>query len=333
MADMEYEFNEVLKTGVEVYGFAKQNKTCPNLITIAGQKQNRAEYLRLAIYAILQCATGDKSNIKIDRMEVVNPTAKQNIREGDWTKAEYINHIRPHLEGYMNINRENPELDTISLGTMNLNKAVIVYSYILYLYVQNKGKLPDTVDITTTNYPTDGSGGSTVNTSGVYVETSWKDYDQTTDYTCGPSSSVMALSALGIDTTESEMSNREWTTSNNGTGHDGMIAGCIAEAKEHGITLTVTEQNFSDTGYQKLGELIADPKVAVIANGMCSGWPTYYKTYKGGHYVFPVKVDMNTSKVYIADPARSYTLEYSFKEFQAGLAAHSLPSLLILRKQ
>ena len=172
---------------------------------------------------------------------------------------------------------------------------------------------------------------------GVYVEPTWKDYDQTTDYTCGPTSSAMALSALGIDTSESEMANREYTTED-GTGHDGIINGCIAEAKEHGISLTVKEQNFSAGGntlaerFKTLGELIADPNVAVIANGMCSGWPTYYKSYKGGHYVFPVKVDMNTSKVYIADPARSWTLEYSFQEFANGLAAHSLPSLLILRK-
>jgi hypothetical protein len=173
---------------------------------------------------------------------------------------------------------------------------------------------------------------------GVYVESSFLDFDQTTDYTCGPASSVMALSALGINTTESEMALREWTVAGSGTSHAGIISGCKAEAAEHGITLTVTERNFSDGGstlkerFKYLGELIADPKVAVIENGMCSGWPTYYKSYKGGHYVFAVKIDLNQQKVWVADPARSATLVYSFQEFANGLAAHSLPSLLILRR-
>ncbi|MDY9922805.1 C39 family peptidase [Methanobacterium sp.] len=177
----------------------------------------------------------------------------------------------------------------------------------------------------------------TPSTNGVYIEPSWNDIDQTTDHTCGPAASVMGLSALDIDTTETEMANREWTTED-GTGHDGIRNGCIAEAAEHGVTLTVTEQNFSAGGsnlqerYKKLGELIADANVAVIVNGMCSGWPTYYKQYKGGHYVFPVKVDLNQQKVWVADPARSWLLEYSFSEFAQGMALHSLPSLLILRK-
>lgn len=173
--------------------------------------------------------------------------------------------------------------------------------------------------------------------NGIYIEPSWNDVDQQTNVTCGPASSVMALSALGIATTETEMAQREWTNED-GTGHDGIMAGCIAEAREHGVALTVTEQNFSaggsniDERFRSLGKLIADPNVAVIENGMCSGWPTYYKQYKGGHYVMATKIDMNQRKVWVADPARSWLLEYSFEEFAQGLAFHSLPSLLILRR-
>lgn len=173
--------------------------------------------------------------------------------------------------------------------------------------------------------------------NGIYIEPSWNDIDQTTDYTCGPASSVMALSALGINSTETEMARREWTTED-GTSHEGIRSGCVAEAKEHGIVLTVTEQNFSaggsslDERFRALGKLIADPQVAVIVNGMCSGWPTFYRDYKGGHYVFPTKIDMNRRRVWVADPARSWLLEYSFEEFAKGMALHSLPSLLILRR-
>jgi hypothetical protein len=173
--------------------------------------------------------------------------------------------------------------------------------------------------------------------NGIYIEPSWNDVDQKLPYTCGPAASVMALSALGIPTTETEMAQREWTTED-GTSHDGIRAGCIAEAREHGVNLSVTERNFSAGGsnlqarFKYLGELIADPMVAVIENGMCSGWPTYYKQYKGGHYVFATKIDLKQEKVWVADPARSWLLEYSFQEFAQGLALHSLPSLIILRR-
>ncbi len=161
-ADINYKFQEVVDTGTQVYDFGKVNKTCPDLITIGGQKQNRSEYLRLAIYTILQCATGDRSDIGINRMSVVNPEAAMNIKRGNLSKTEYISHIRPPLVGYMDANRKNPELDTISLGSMNLNKAVIVYSYILSLFNLNK-TLPAEVDVTTQLYPTDkGSVSSTI---------------------------------------------------------------------------------------------------------------------------------------------------------------------------
>lgn len=174
-------------------------------------------------------------------------------------------------------------------------------------------------------------------TGGVYLEPSWNDVDQQTSVTCGPASSVMALSALGIPTTETEMAKRQYTTER-GTDQDDLLNGCIAEAREHGINLMVRKQNFSaggsnlDERFQTLGKLISDPNIAVIENGMCGGWSTYYKQYKGGHYVMATKIDMNQRKVWVADPARSWLLEYSFSEFAQGMALHSLPSLLILRK-
>ena len=195
------------------------------------------------------------------------------------------------------------------------------------------GSLPNFVwTIKPSSTPTPQPSGN-----GIYIEPSWNDVDQKLPYTCGPAASVMALSALGIPTTETEMARRQYTTER-GTDQDLLIKGCIAEAMEHGINLTGTKRNFSAGGsnlkarFKYLGELIADPKVAVIENGMCSGWPTYYKQYKSGHYVMTTKIDLNQEKVWVADPARSWLLEYSFQEFAQGLALHSLPSLIILRR-
>ena len=184
---------------------------------------------------------------------------------------------------------------------------------------------PETVRIVGTPIPV-------VTTDGVYVESSWLDEDQNTNYTCGPTSSKMALSTLGVITTEEEMAVEEGTTER-GTSHQGIIRGCIEEAREKNIVLTIVEMTFNQIGgWKGLGETIQNPKQAVIAHGRCAGWPTYYKSYTGGHYVFPVKVDLNQSKIWIADPARTNTLVYSFNEFKAGLDLISQPSFIVLKR-
>lgn len=168
--------------------------------------------------------------------------------------------------------------------------------------------------------------------AGVYLESSWNDDDQDTDYTCGPTSSAMALSTLGVYTTEAEMAKEEGTTKR-GTPHAGIIKGCINEAQQKGITLQAQELTLTRIGgFKGLGEVISNPNKAVIAHGNTKGWPTYYKgTY--GHYVFPVKVDINQSRISIADPARKATLIYSFNEFKAGLDLVSQPSFIVLEKK
>ncbi len=177
MSEINYKFQDIVDVAKQVYNFARTNKTCPEFITINGNKQNRAEYLRLAIYAILQCETGDKSNIIINRMDVSNPTAAQNVKQGNYTKQEYISHIRPPLVGYMDTYLQNPVLDTISLGTMNLNKMVVVYSYILYMYTQNGNKLPESIVIEPTSYPTDIGGTSFTSWYNSMIGAGYEGYD------------------------------------------------------------------------------------------------------------------------------------------------------------
>lgn len=169
-------------------------------------------------------------------------------------------------------------------------------------------------------------------TGGVYCESSWNDDDQDTDHTCGPTSSAMALSTLGVITTEAEMA-REEATTERGTPHEGIIKGCIHEAQEKGVVLQAMELTLTGIGSWKgLGETIANPNKAVIAHGNTKGWPSYYKgTY--GHYVFPVKLDMNQARIWIADPARKATLVYSLNEFKAGLDLVSQPSFIVLEKK
>lgn len=149
---------EIENVSVQIRNFIKANKTCPEYITVNGNKINRSEYLRFAAYDILEIETGNKADIQIQNMNVINPTATQSMNNGTLTKQEYITRCW-ELVRYMDNTRQNPELHTISLGKANLNKCVSIYSWILAEYKVN-GKLPDSIPISSTSYPTDGSNPS-----------------------------------------------------------------------------------------------------------------------------------------------------------------------------
>ena len=166
-------------------------------------------------------------------------------------------------------------------------------------------------------------------TSQIYSVTSYKYEKQDTDYTCGPSSSVMALSELGIQTTEATMTALEETTKN-GTGHATLMSGIRKAGSKAGITLLVSEAKFIDVGWQKLAEWIQDPKIGVICHGICAGWK-YYTQYKRGHYVFPISINLTKKTITIADPTKGVII-YTLDEFKKGLDLLSQPSLIVIRK-
>jgi Putative glycosyl hydrolase domain/Peptidase C39 family len=165
--------------------------------------------------------------------------------------------------------------------------------------------------------------------SGCYTSTRIEEVHQKTGYTCGPTSSVMALYELGIIETEADMAKLEGTTTN-GTGHPGLASGIIAAAAKFGVKVEVTFKRFVDVGWDGLGKIVADPNVACIIHGQTSGWPTYY-VGSYGHYVVPVEVCTATSRIRIADPARDL-IWYNFAEFKRGMDLISQPSVCIITK-
>jgi predicted double-glycine peptidase len=167
--------------------------------------------------------------------------------------------------------------------------------------------------------------------SGVYVESSWLDYDQTTNYTCGPASTYMALSTLGVpNLKEMELAVDMGTIPGSGTDHKGLMNGAIKFAKKQGVAIEAWEQNFG-ADWNAAGRLIADPNIAVVWHGNTQGWRRYYQG-NYGHYVFVVKIDTNKKEVWVADPARSATLVYTFSEFIQGLNYVSQPSLIVFKR-
>jgi hypothetical protein len=154
-------------------------------------------------------------------------------------------------------------------------------------------------------------------------------HHQETSYTCGPASSMMALSKLGVTgENESEMATLEKTTAN-GTSHGPLMSGIVAEAEKHNVKLTCKEATFILTSWGGLKDIIMNNKQSVIAHGECAGWPSQYKVYKGGHYVEPVAINLVDNLIRINDPDRG-TIQYTLKEFKAGLDLNPQPCFIVL---
>jgi hypothetical protein len=156
-------------------------------------------------------------------------------------------------------------------------------------------------------------------------------HHQETAYTCGPSSSMEALSTFGVTgESESEMAKLEETTKN-GTSHGPLMAGIISEAIKHNVSLTVHEAKYIDVGWTGIATAIK-AGMAIIVHGICEGWPTYYKVYKGGHYVDIIGINLTTQQVRIADPDRGI-IEYSMDEFKNGMLLNSQPALIVISRK
>ncbi len=61
-------------------------------------------------------------------------------------------------------------------------------------------------------------------------------------------------------------------------------------------------------------------------------WPTYYKVYKGGHYVDLIGINLTTQQVRIADPDRGI-IEYHMDEFKEGMLLNNQPALIVVSKK
>ena len=72
--------------------------------------------------------------------------------------------------------------------------------------------------------------------------------------------------------------------------------------------------------------------MAIIVHGISAGWQTYYKVYKGRHYVDLIGINLTLQKVRIADPDRGI-IEYTMDEFKQGMLLNNQPALIVIAKK
>ena len=99
----------------------------------------------------------------------------------------------------------------------------------------------------------------------------------------------------------------------------------IEEAEKHGYNVTVEFKNFSDLGWEKVGEMVQDPNIALFFHEM-------YRR-KWGHYEYPYAVCMDSKIVKMANSLSGGYLENrAFSEQEAYMSLLNQPSIVIVRK-
>lgn len=139
---------------------------------------------------------------------------------------------------------------------------------------------------------------------------------QPTGYHCGPTSLAMLLSELCKYAPYSPTELGVWAdTTTSGTGHDGVFRAARKAAEKLGFKIKTYELSMASTEWKKLGEMIADDKIGVIAHIMTYGLDDWSGDW--GHYVFPIGLKLKEKMIRIADPGRSVAQTYwdSFDRF------------------
>jgi len=193
-------------------------------------------------------------------------------------------------------------------------------------YTEANGREPLIIYLQAPKTPgTTPTGNWTV--TGFYIQ----DY-QDTNYTCGPSSLQMALSALGCNVTESQL--KTWAgTTTSGTGHQGLVYAIKKASERCGRNITGTFYSFKATGWSKVEEWIKEGKEIVIHLWTSPLKEDIYHNivWKGGygHYVYLVGVNNKEGLVKIADPMKGIRT-FRKKDVEAAMSMINQPSILLL---
>lgn len=153
-----------------------------------------------------------------------------------------------------------------------------------------------------------------------------KSQDQGTNYWCGPFTAVQLIYELyGYMAAQKVLADLAGTTTA-GSGHKELTYAIETAAKQIGHQVTSVWQNFSATGWKTLGEMIADPKIAL-------GIHCLYRN-KWGHYMYPIYIDMDRKVICLIDSLNddNDVIEVTFAEMEQWIAntPYNQPSLWIV---
>jgi hypothetical protein len=331
---MQFKIEEIGQASTEVRDWIKSQNTMPVLITVARQQINRAKYLYLLAKATVQAATHNNAPVEVSP-NIENPDTKS---IDTITTAKLYKEPRPgqgyislawKLLQYIDTNQRAPAYGLTEHGKLGFGNMIETYSRIL-AYHHEKGNLPLYANIKHILYP-DATTPTPApeHEDGVYLTPQFRhNIKQETKYWCGPfMTSQIIYELFGHEEAQSVLAGWEGTTED-GTGHQGINDAIYTFNRTHGTNLTIEWRNFTDTGWERVGEMMEDPNIGLGIHGL-------YRL-RWGHYMFPVYLNTNQNSIGIIDSLNEDNdiLYVSIDEMRSWIANNygGQPSLCIVTK-
>lgn len=276
------------------------NSKLPNYVTVNNVQVSVPQFLQLMISNLININSGTKPSVNLQNVN--SPlSSTENMKIGKLTKSEFIN-LAQSTKSTINSTGKAPGSLSCTLGTISYENLVYNFSKVLAFYTTNN-RLPNYV----TAYPWPSTLG--------WISLSHYTYHhQTTDYTCGPSSLMMALSSYDFaKVSESWLANAASSNSNTGTSQNGMIAAVNAVNAAYGTNFSLTMEKFTSWN--------------VIANYISQGIPVIVRVHSwldtyGTHYVLITGINMQTGMIRLGDS--SYNGKGTFSVNDVGVAIHEV---------
>jgi len=249
---------------------------------------------------LLNIKNGVKPSVNLKTVNSPN-NISENVKIGSMSKSEYII-LCKSIHTSITTTGTLPSSIKTSMGTLGYPNIVYTYSKILAFYKTNS-RLPNYVSIKPWPF-----------TLGWTKLSHYTYHHQTTGYTCGPSSLLMALSYYNFNkVTESWLAKAAKSNSNTGTSQSGMIAAVNAVNAKYGTNFSMTMKKF--TGWNTIRNYIASGVPVIVR---VHSWLDTY----GTHYVLITGINFETGKVRLADP--SYNGKGTFSIYDKGVSIHEV---------
>ena len=139
-----FTLSQIQNAAASLKAYIKTNHKLPDYVTIGTTQVTIQNMLNLMVTSVLQLNNGNQTSVPLKNISSPsNPTG--DLVNGTITKAEYLS-ITQKIKSFIDSNGIAPNYATSSLGNIQYESAVYMYSQILNFYNTNNG-LPDYVAV------------------------------------------------------------------------------------------------------------------------------------------------------------------------------------------
>ncbi|MGB9979864.1 transglutaminase domain-containing protein [Methanobacterium sp.] len=141
---IKFTMDQIKSAALSIKSFIETNHRLPNYVTIAKQQVTMPDMLRLMTTGILQLNSGVKTPVALKNVDSPQ-SSTGDVINGTIKKSEYLT-IAKKIKAYVDANGIAPNYATSSLGKIQYESAIYMYSKLCSFYSKNK-RLPNYVTI------------------------------------------------------------------------------------------------------------------------------------------------------------------------------------------